>query len=340
MTLHSTTMARARRVAVLAAAASLAVGAATVASAAATSGRPRSASVADGTLTVTGSHRSDQIALRLAPGAPATLQVDFDDDGTADLEFDRGEFTAIVVSARNGDDRFRVDQANGAFADEALTVEGGPGDDVLDGGDNVELFVGGPGDDAVDGNRGNDSAVLGAGDDSFRWDPGDGSDVVEGSAGFDTLDFNGAAGPENMSLSPNGGGAVFLRDAGNIRMDLHRVERLDLTTLGDVDTVTIADLSRTGVKVADIDLSGPGGGGDGADDTVTVEGTARGDEVSVAAEDGRVEVEGLPATVHVTGSEPGDRLQINAGDGHDEVDVDDDVVPLVTVAVDLGAGQH
>ena len=39
----------------------------------------------------------------------------------------------------------------------------------------------------VDGNRGDDTGLLGAGDDSFTWDPGDGSDKVEGEAGTDTM---------------------------------------------------------------------------------------------------------------------------------------------------------
>ena len=41
------------------------------------------------------------------------------------------------------------------------------------------------------GGTGNDVALMGAGDDTFVWNPGDGSDTVEGQAGFDTL-FNGA----------------------------------------------------------------------------------------------------------------------------------------------------
>ena len=34
--------------------------------------------------------------------------------------------------------------------------------------------------------------LMGAGDDTFVWDPGDGSDTVEGQAGADTLLFNGS----------------------------------------------------------------------------------------------------------------------------------------------------
>ena len=52
--------------------------------------------------------------------------------------------------------------------------------------------IGGKGDDIVDGNIGADQAMLGAGDDRFQWDPGDGSDTVEGQGGNDQLDFNGS----------------------------------------------------------------------------------------------------------------------------------------------------
>ena len=46
-------------------------------------------------------------------------------------------------------------------------------------------LIGGNGNDLVDGNIGADHATLGAGDDHFQWDPGDGSDTVEGQGGND-----------------------------------------------------------------------------------------------------------------------------------------------------------
>ena len=46
-------------------------------------------------------------------------------------------------------------------------------------------------------NQGSDTALLGDGNDMFQWDPGDGSDMVEGQAGTDTLLFNGANVAEN-----------------------------------------------------------------------------------------------------------------------------------------------
>jgi hypothetical protein len=300
--------------------------------------RSPSARVANDTLTVTGTSHSDRIALRLAAGATGTLQVDLNDDGIAEHSFDRASFSRIEVFARSGSDQFRVDQSNGII-DEPATVQGGSGNDTLNGGDAIELFIGGSGNDAVDGNRGNDTAELGSGTDTFRWDPGDGSDVVEGRSGRDTLDFNGAGVNENMSLSPNGGRSLFLRDAGTIRMDMDGVERLDLTALGGADTFTVQDMSGTDFRRADVDLSGPAGGGDTQDDIVTVNGTDRRDRIDVETDGARVDVEGLKTEVRIAGSEVSDRLQVNGLGGNDDVDVDQAVLALIGVAVDLGSGQ-
>ena len=294
--------------------------------------------VAQDTLVVIAGSGNDAVALRLAPGAPGTIQVDFGEDGSSELDADRGGFTRIVASLGNGNDQLRVDQANGAFADEAVLVDGGNGDDTLLGGDNVETFFGGNGDDGADGNRGADIAFLGAGDDSFRWDPGDGSDTVEGQRGVDTLDFNGAPGNENLQLVPNGQRSKLLRDAGNITMDMDGVERLDLTTLGGIDTATIADMTGTDFRSVTVDLADPAGA-PSALDTVVVQGTGRPDVVAVTADQGRVAVRGLQTAVAVSGSEASDRLQVDTLDGDDVVEVAPGVAALITATVDLGAGE-
>ncbi len=297
------------------------------------------ASVSGDTLNVTTHAGSDRIALRLAPGDATTLQVDFGDDGSAEQSFDRATFSKILVSTGSGGDALRVDQANGAFADEALTYSGGSGDDTFTGGDGAELFLGGSGDDANDGNRGDDRAELGSGSDTFRWDPGDGSDTIEGQSGTDTLDFNGANIAETMQLVPNGSRALFLRDIANIRMDMDGVERLDLTALGGVDSVAVADMRGTDFRQADVDLSGSAGGGDGAADTVSVAGTAGADTVSVGAAGGAVQVSGLRTGVNIAGPELADTLHVSTFEGNDDVAVDPAAEALMTVAVDLGSGE-
>jgi hypothetical protein len=56
------------------------------------------------------------------------------------------------------------------------------------------------GDDVVEGDSGNDIASLGDGSDRFIWNPGDGDDIVDGGDGSDTLEFNGSAAPEFMTV--------------------------------------------------------------------------------------------------------------------------------------------
>jgi hypothetical protein len=297
--------------------------------------------VANDTLTVMGTSASDRLALRLAAGDTNTLQIDFGDDGSADASFDRRTFSTINVSLLGGDDQFRVDQVNGAFADEALTVDGGNGDDTMLGGDGNEAFVGGDGRDFVDGNKGHDTAFLGSGEDTFKWDAGDGSDDVDGGSGQDTMVFNGANGAETMSLFADGSRAVFLRDPGTVRMNMDGVERLDVHALGGADAVTIADTSGTDLRRVNLDLSATGvGDGDNAIDTVTVTGTDDADHLAVHAQGDAIDVNGFHPVVQITGNEATDQLHVNTGDGNDHVEVEDAVAARITLNVDLGAGQH
>jgi Ca2+-binding RTX toxin-like protein len=84
---------------------------------------------------------------------------------------------------------------------------------------------------------------MGAGDDVFVWNPGDDNDTVEGQAGSDTLDFNGANLGENIEISANGGRARFVRDVANVTMDLDDVETISFDALGGADTITVNDMS-------------------------------------------------------------------------------------------------
>src|SRR5207237_201308 len=140
--------------------------------------------------------------------------------------------------------------------------------------------------------RGNDVAFLGAGNDTFVWNPGDGSDTIEGQAGFDTLAFNGANVSENINIFANGSRTELTRDVANITMDLNDVEQIRLNALGGADTITVGDLSKTDVKDVAIDLSGvPGSGsGDGQADTVVVNATNGGDVITIVENNGVVTI--------------------------------------------------
>ena len=294
------------------------------------------ATVANGTLTVTGTLGSDAIALRLKAGAPNTIQVDAGDDGVAEFEFDRSTFGQIQVRADGGNDVIRIDQVNGAFADEATTLDGGTGNDTIVGGDGNESLVGNAGNDSIDGNRGADQADLGSEDDSFRWDPGDGSDVVEGREGTDALVFNGANVDESFTLSAEGQRAILTRTVGTIRMDMDGVETLNLTMLDGFDNFNVGDfMFNTALNKANVDMSGPAGGPDAQTDSVNLVGTPDVDHITATATGTRIDVAGVPVATSITGSQIPDLLQIAAEGPGDTIVVDPAVDALISMLINI-----
>jgi hypothetical protein len=298
------------------------------------------AHVRAGTLEIEGNGASDKLSLRLQPGAPNVLQLDVGEDGTADFSFDRGTFTAIAVDAGRGDDEIRIDQRGGTFTDEAIALDGGDGDDTLIGGSGAETFFGGRGDDFADGNIGADTAFLGSGDDRFQWDPGDGSDTVEGQAGDDQLDFNGSNAGEQIELTATGNRLRLTRNVGAITMDTDSVEYVNIRTLGGTDTTTIGDLDPTDVDSVDVDLTATGGTGDGSADTVVTQGSPRRDVVLVSQSDAVVTAAGFAAETRITGSEPTlDTLRVETLAGDDDVTVAPEVADVIATLVDLGTDE-
>ena len=79
------------------------------------------------------------------------------------------------------------------------------------------MLTGGPGVDPHNG---------GPGDDLMIWNPGDGSEPVNGDAGNDTFQFNGANVDEVMTYTGNGPRVTFFRNLGNITMDIGTTETL------------------------------------------------------------------------------------------------------------------
>jgi Ca2+-binding RTX toxin-like protein len=202
-----------------------------------------------------------------------------------------------------------------------LTVDGGADEDSLLGSQGADLFRGGSGPDFIFGDNGNDRALMGAGDDEFQWNPGDGNDTIEGQDDADTMLFFGANVAEDIDIFANGGRVVFFRNIASVTMDLDDVESLDFRALGGADNIVVGDLSGTDLTQAGLDLRGPNGGGDGAADIVTVNGTNGDDVFGAAGDAGGVNVFGLQAAVDVFFQEQAnDRLTLNALGGNDTVD--------------------
>lgn len=243
------------------------------------------------------------------------------------------EVELVQLDGGAGDDILRFDQTNGPmpsgefFGGEGNdTLDGGNGSDRLDGGPGVDTLNGRVGTDQILGGAGNDKATGGVGDDvvelgddadQFTWSPGDGSDVVDGEAGKDTMVFNGSNASEKVILSGAGSDVLLRRDVANVTMILGGFELLVTNLGGGSDTTTINSLAGSGV--GGLQLNHAAGDADTGFDTVTVNGTTDVDRVRLFG-DARspiVTVGGLGPALQLTGT---DGLTVQALAGDDVID--------------------
>jgi len=209
-----------------------------------------SAYLSNGTLHIVGTGIDEILALRLESGAPHILQVDVGADGTVDFALVRTQFDRIVVEGLGGNDTIWIDEVNGVFTDSELTtLSGGRGRDVL---------LGGSGDETFDGGPDHDEAYMGAGNDHFIWNPEDGSDLVEGSGGSDTVEVNGNDEDEEFTVTANGTRVRFDRlQPAPFFLDIGSSEKLTVNTHGGDDS-----LACTGNLAALIAITADGGAGE------------------------------------------------------------------------------
>jgi Ca2+-binding RTX toxin-like protein len=249
-----------------------------------------------------------------------------------------GANDTLVINALGGDDGVTATTLPAGVI--KLVVDGGAGDDTLLGSQGADVFLGGADDDFIFGDNGNDLALMGAGDDVFQWDPGDGNDTLEGQDGNDTMLFFGSNADENIDISANGGRVLFFRNVANVTMDLDDVENIDFRALGGVDNIVVGDLSGTDMTQIGLDLRGPAGGGDGAADSVTVNGTNGADVFGAAGDAGGVNVFGLQTAVNIFFQEQAnDRLTLNALGGDDVVNASSLEADGIQLTMNGGLGQ-
>jgi Ca2+-binding RTX toxin-like protein len=290
------------------------------------------------TTTVNGTDGNDTIAI--APNADAVDVTGL----AAAVKIEHSEAANDLLNVKGLEGNDTISGAVGLAALIKVGIDGGAGDDTINGGDGAEVLLGGDGDDAIDGNRGDDSGLLGAGNDTFRWDPGDGSDLVEGQDGADdgadTLLFIGAGAAEKFDVSANGERVRFFRDAANITMDLNDIELIDVHALGGNDSAVLNDTSGTDLKTVAFDLAAAigGGGGDGAADSVTVNGTNGPDDIGIIATGNTVEVIGTRPSVQIDHSEAAnDKLTVNGLGGADTITGDPGLAALIQLVINGGA---
>ena len=288
------------------------------------------------TTTINGTAGNDTISI--APNAGA---VDVTGLAAAvKIEHSEPANDALNVNGLDGNDT--ISGSVGLAALIKLGIDGGAGNDTINGGDGAETLNGGDGDDVIDGNRGDDTGLLGAGDDSFRWDPGDGSDVVEGqdgNEGADMMLFNGAGVAESFDVSANGERVRFFRDVANITMDLNDIELIDIQALGGADSAVLNNVSGTRLKSVTLDLEAAigGGAGDGAADSVTVNGTNEPDDIQISADGSVVDVFGAQPNLRIDHSEAAnDKLTVNGLGGADTITAGDGLAELIQLVINGG----
>jgi Ca2+-binding RTX toxin-like protein len=263
----------------------------------------------------------------------------------------------FTIAANGERESFRRDVGNIVMdidGIERIEARAGAGNDTLDasalpagrarldlfGDDGDDTIIGSAGVDFVNGGRGADTVRLGAGNDRFQWNPGEGSDVVDGQSGFDTHEFNGSNANERFTLNAGGGDAILTRDVGNIVMDQANVERVELLGAGGTDTFDIGDLRGTDVREVHIDLAAAPGGtsGDGAIDAVTFNGAARSEVLSLASRGDDVVVRGLAHQARVANLDATDSITVNGGAGHDLIEATSVAPGIAGLVLDGGAG--
>src|SRR5439155_27257331 len=112
---------------------------------------------------------------------------------------------------------------------------------------------------------------------------------------------------------------------------------------GGADTIVVNDLSATDLTALNLDLSSAVGIGigDGASDSVIVNGTAGDDSIQIASFDNgtRVAIGGLFPFVNITGAEGTyDNLTVNALGGNDGVDGSGLAAGAINLTLSGGAG--
>ena len=179
------------------------------------------------------------------------------------------EIEQFEIHGQGGDDSLTVGDLNGSTVHQvvfsggdgndildaresstAIEAFGGDGDDLLLGGSAEDTFFAGAGDDIVVGQRGTDTAYLEAGDDRFIWNNGDGSDLINGGAGFDVTQVNGADGAgDEFDLRAVDGQGIFNRlNRGLFTLTNEAIEQFEINGQDGDDSLTVGDLTGSGVQ--------------------------------------------------------------------------------------------
>ncbi|MCB9939631.1 MAG: hypothetical protein H6823_15420, partial [Planctomycetaceae bacterium] len=240
-----------------------------------------------------------------------------------------------TIDGGAGNDTINVNGSAGSFSivgglgDDTITgsaladlILGGAGNDTINGLGGADTIDGGTGNDTITGGTGVDTLFGGDGSDTLNWTEGDGADVVVGDDGDDILNVTRTTGG---AFTITAVGTLVDVDAGATQ-SVSGIEQINLVGVNAADdTVTINDLTGTGVALVNVNV------GTNGTDAVTVNGTSGNDSVTAVQNGGNVEVTGLAAKVVVSNAEATDSVTFNGLGGNDTLTTDG-TAATVTVA--------
>ncbi|WP_425614911.1 dockerin type I domain-containing protein [Anatilimnocola sp. NA78] len=277
--------------------------------------------------------------------------------GNDNIDLDLNVLNLVkVIDAGTGND---IVNLLGVLDAGLATIYAGEGDDSVVGSPNADLIYGGSGNDILigagsadtiygeDGNDrfgdvglgngaaddgGNDRWFGGNGSDIFVWEPGDGSDLIEGGANeSDQLVFLGNGGANIFALNAVGTRTELLFGGGAIDMDIAGVEEIDIRGLVGPDAFTVNDLYATDVRTVTLDL----GVEAGVPDSVTVNGRNVSDNVNITQTlANRASITGLRYDVRIDNPVTADNdiLVFNGNEGNDAIVANDNLIPFYAAA--------
>ncbi len=245
--------------------------------------------------------------ITVAGGLTGTLVVGL--SATVNIAKAEAANDGLTINALAGNDTVQAAGLASGFI--ALTINGGFGDDTLTGSAAADLINGDEDNDTLIG-RGNDDTLQGgSGNDRFIWNPGDGTDTIDGRDGIDTVEVNGDDSPESFTVTANGANVRFDRiSPAPFFLDIAACENLVLNAHGGNDS-----LACTGNLAALIQITADGGPGD---DTLL---GSNGADVLLGGDDNDF-IDGNQGNDTIRGGAGNDTVQWDPGDGSDTVDGD------------------
>ena len=188
------------------------------------------------TLAVGGGNDAERIRLRLKEGTTDYIVVKINDLDVSQFRWKQSYpadlIQKIEVYGNGGDDDIRIDEditlpamIDGGAGNDTIeggggtnTIYGGLGNDEIEGGDGNDVIYGGDGNDTIEGGDGNDVIDAGSGNNSV--DGGDGNDTITAGSGNDTIDGGDGndviyAGDGNNCVDGGDGNDTIITGSGN-----------------------------------------------------------------------------------------------------------------------------